>query len=139
MISRELVLILSTSWRACRAALKECPAVDDVHVIGRSKNTKVLLDEDFVIEKQVINGREITQKQPEGTFSQPNGTMCVHMVTWADRVVRGSEGDCLELYCGNGNFTVPMAHNFRRVVATEVRACGTAGCGRLLLQRCTGV
>lgn len=25
-----------------------------------------------------------------------------------------------ELYCGNGNFTIPLAANFRRVVATEV-------------------
>lgn len=25
-----------------------------------------------------------------------------------------------ELYCGNGNFTIPLASNFRRVVATEV-------------------
>ncbi|GIL59952.1 hypothetical protein Vafri_14608 [Volvox africanus] len=31
-----------------------------------------------------------------------------------------TEGDMLELYCGNGNFTVPLAQNFRRVVATEV-------------------
>ena len=31
-----------------------------------------------------------------------------------------SEWDLLELYCGNGNFTVPLAANFRRVVATEV-------------------
>ena len=32
-----------------------------------------------------------------------------------------SEGhDLLELYCGNGNFTVPLACNFRQVLATEV-------------------
>ncbi|GIL92594.1 hypothetical protein Vretifemale_20118, partial [Volvox reticuliferus] len=31
-----------------------------------------------------------------------------------------AEDDLLELYCGNGNFTVPLAQNFRRVVATEV-------------------
>jgi len=31
-----------------------------------------------------------------------------------------SAWDLLELYCGNGNFTVPLAANFRRVVATEV-------------------
>ncbi|GFR51654.1 hypothetical protein Agub_g14086, partial [Astrephomene gubernaculifera] len=28
--------------------------------------------------------------------------------------------DLLELYCGNGNFTIPLAQNFRFVLATEV-------------------
>ncbi|KAL6764932.1 uracil-5--methyltransferase-domain-containing protein [Haematococcus lacustris] len=28
--------------------------------------------------------------------------------------------DLLELYCGNGNFSIPLAQNFRRVVATEL-------------------
>ncbi len=36
------------------------------------------------------------------------------------QVSRGAGGDLLELYCGNGNFTIPLAQNFRRVVATEL-------------------
>jgi hypothetical protein len=28
--------------------------------------------------------------------------------------------ELLELYCGNGNFTLPLAANFRRVIATEL-------------------
>jgi len=31
-----------------------------------------------------------------------------------------NDHDLLELYCGNGNFSVPLAANFRRVLATEV-------------------
>jgi methylase of polypeptide subunit release factors len=43
------------------------------------------------------------------------------MLSWALRATRGSNAsDLLELYCGNGNFTIPLAGNFRRVVATEV-------------------
>ena len=50
----------------------------------------------------------------EGGFSQPNGRMCEKMLTWAAEVTRGSaEADLLELYCGNGNFTVALAPNFR--------------------------
>ena len=26
----------------------------------------------------------------------------------------------IELYCGNGNFTIPLAQNFRKVIATEI-------------------
>ena len=51
--------------------------------------------------------------QVEGAFSQPNGQMCAKMLAWGLDVTRGSEGDLLELYCGNANFTVPLAQNFR--------------------------
>ena len=51
--------------------------------------------------------------QIEGAFSQPNGGMCGNMLQWARAVTRGSTGDLLELYCGNGNFTIALAENFR--------------------------
>ena len=31
-----------------------------------------------------------------------------------------SGGNLLELYCGNGNFTLPLATRVRRVLATEI-------------------
>jgi len=52
--------------------------------------------------------------QVESTFSQPNGEVCGKMLAWARDVTRGcEEGDLLELYCGNGNFTIALADNFR--------------------------
>jgi tRNA (uracil-5-)-methyltransferase len=52
--------------------------------------------------------------QVEGGFSQPNGRMCEKMLAWAAGATRGSGAhDLLELYCGNGNFTVALAPNFR--------------------------
>ncbi len=91
-----------------------------IQLIGRSRKTKILLDQDFVIEKLDINGRKYTYKQVENSFSQPNGEVCQHMIQWALDVTQGAGGDMVELYCGNGNFTLPMAQNFRRVVATEI-------------------
>ncbi|HGC3462126.1 TPA: tRNA (uridine(54)-C5)-methyltransferase TrmA [Escherichia coli] len=35
-------------------------------------------------------------------------------------VTKGSKGDLLELYCGNGNFSLALARNFDRVLATEI-------------------
>jgi tRNA (uracil-5-)-methyltransferase len=32
----------------------------------------------------------------------------------------------LELYCGNGNFSLPLAQNFRRVLATEISKTSVA-------------
>jgi hypothetical protein len=107
---------------SCRKRLKVLPGAEEVHVIGRSRGCQIVMDQDFVVERQLVHGRTYTQMQAEGTFSQPNGVVCQDMVSWASRVVQGSPGDCLELYCGNGNFTIPMAQHFRRVVATEVRA-----------------
>lgn len=101
----------------------------EVHILGRSKKARILLDRDYVVESQTIAGKTFTQKQPEGSFSQPNGAMCEKMVAWAEKQTRGSTGDLLELYCGNGNFTIPLAANFRRVVATEV-------CASLLPEMC---
>ena len=31
---------------------------------------------------------------------------------------QGERGDLLELYCGNGNFSIALAQNFRKVLAT---------------------
>jgi tRNA (uracil-5-)-methyltransferase len=42
------------------------------------------------------------------------------MLTWAVEKSKNSGGDLVELYCGNGNFTLPLAQNFGRVLATEV-------------------
>lgn len=110
----------------CRVKLAECPSVEEVHVIGRSKGKKIVLDQDYVVERMTIGGRDFTQKQPTGSFSQPNGLVCRHMVGWAHAATLDSPGDLLELYCGNGNFTIPLARNFRRVVATELCKASTA-------------
>jgi tRNA (uracil-5-)-methyltransferase len=42
------------------------------------------------------------------------------MLEWAQDVTRDADGDLLELYCGNGNFSLAMAHNFNQVLATEI-------------------
>ena len=46
------------------------------------------------------------------------------MLNWAHGQCADSDGDLLELYCGNGNFTLPLSTRFRRVLATEVAKSG---------------
>ena len=47
--------------------------------------------------------------------------VCEQMLGWAFDATRGfEESDLCELYCGNGCFTIALAPNFRRVVATEL-------------------
>src|SRR5690606_38969348 len=46
--------------------------------------------------------------------------VCQKMLEWACEAAEQSDKDLLELYCGNGNFTLPLSTKFRRVLATEL-------------------
>lgn len=91
-----------------------------VHIIGRSRGQKEVLGFDYVIEELQVNGRRFRYQQVEASFTQPNAKVCEKMLSWAVNNSKDFGGDLLELYCGNGNFTLPLAQNFRKVVATEV-------------------
>jgi len=89
-------------------------------IIGRSRKQKIIIGNDFVTEKfDLLNGNYIYQ-QPENSFSQPNADVCSHMLNWAIKTVGTQNADLLELYCGNGNFTLPLAKCFNKVLATEI-------------------
>lgn len=92
----------------------------NIDIVGRSRKKKWVLDRDYVNECFHINGREYHYQQIENTFTQPNGGVCEQMISWALDVTRTTGADLVEFYCGNGNFTLPLAQNFRRVVATEI-------------------
>lgn len=108
---------LDEHWETKARALKERLNVD---LIGRSRKQKVVMDRDYVIEKLQVGGQTFEYQQVETGFTQPNGRVCEKMLTWAVEHSREFGGDLLELYCGNGNFTLPLAQNFRHVLATEL-------------------
>ncbi len=108
---------LDESWET---AARELATVLDVQLIGRSRGQKLVLDRDWVLEKFELGGRTLRYRQIEGSFTQPNGGVNRRMLGWACEQAAGLGGDLLELYCGNGNFTVALAPLFERVVATEV-------------------
>lgn len=92
----------------------------DINIIGRSRKQKIVIGQDYVIEQLTVAGRRYQYQQIEGSFTQPNAAICQDMLNWAYEEVEHLGGDLLELYCGNGNFTLPLAQRFRRVLATEV-------------------
>ena len=89
-------------------------------VIGRSKKQKVILDRDYVTESFELDCGKVDYQQIETAFSQPNAKVCISMLNWAFQHAKKLRGDLLELYCGNGNFTLPLARAFDKVFATEV-------------------
>jgi tRNA (uracil-5-)-methyltransferase len=42
------------------------------------------------------------------------------MITWAIEQVKENGSDLIELYCGLGNFTLPLSRYFDNVLATEI-------------------
>lgn len=94
-------------------------------IIGRSRKQKIVLERDWVNETLEVEAKQFHYRQTEGGFTQPNGFMNQQMLTWAraaSRAIIEKEGehDLLELYCGNGNFSVALADCYRQVLATEI-------------------
>ncbi|CEI51957.1 tRNA (uridine(54)-C5)-methyltransferase TrmA [Acinetobacter bereziniae] len=92
----------------------------NIKIIGRSRGQKLVLSDEFVVEELQVFERKFQYKQIESSFTQPNAQVCQKMLQWACQAVNGDNQDLLELYCGNGNFTLPLSLNFNRVLATEL-------------------
>ncbi|RYY75566.1 MAG: tRNA (uridine(54)-C5)-methyltransferase TrmA [Gammaproteobacteria bacterium] len=102
------------------SAAKNLQTKLSIFVIGRSKNQKIVVEQDFVIEQLQAGEMRFHYQQIESGFTQPNARVCEKMLTWAVEKSQDWGGDLIELYCGNGNFTMPLSQNFERVLATEL-------------------
>ncbi|MFI3255830.1 MAG: tRNA (uridine(54)-C5)-methyltransferase TrmA [Psittacicella sp.] len=93
----------------------------NLNIIGRAKNTKIELDKDYVLESLSTDDGIFKYKQIENSFTQPNALVNTKMINWAKNCLGSKENnDLLELYCGNGNFTLPLSKSFNNVLATEI-------------------
>ncbi|RCL22387.1 tRNA (uridine(54)-C5)-methyltransferase TrmA [Pseudomonas sp. AFG_SD02_1510_Pfu_092] len=108
---------LDEAWEVAARQLAEELAVS---VIGRSKGKRLVIGRDYAVEKLDVAGRVFSYRQPEGAFTQPNGAVNQKMLSWAYEAIGERDDDLLELYCGNGNFTLPLATRVRQVLATEI-------------------
>ncbi|MNM27880.1 tRNA/tmRNA (uracil-C(5))-methyltransferase [compost metagenome] len=108
---------LDEAWETAARQLAEELGVS---IIGRSKGKRLVIGRDYAVEKLDVAGRVFSYRQPEGAFTQPNGAVNQKMLSWAFEAIGEREDDLLELYCGNGNFTLPLATRVRQVLATEI-------------------
>ena len=113
---------LDDTWTEAATALKARlnAAGFPLDLIGRARKLKIPLDRDYVIEQLRVDESVYTYQQYENSFTQPNAAVAEKMLAWATDCTRKSRGDLLELYCGNGNFSLALANNFDRVLATEL-------------------
>jgi len=91
-----------------------------VALVGRSRKQKIVIGQNFVRESLTVNDRAFSYLQYEQAFTQPNAGVNTSMISWACERGAGLSGDLLELYCGNGNFTLPLSLHFDNVLATEL-------------------
>jgi len=108
---------LDDAWEVAARQLAEQLGVS---LIGRSKGKRLVIGRDYAVEKLDVAGRVFSYRQPEGAFTQPNGAVNQKMLSWAFDAIGERDDDLLELYCGNGNFTLPLATRVRQVLATEI-------------------
>jgi tRNA (uracil-5-)-methyltransferase len=93
----------------------------NISIIGRSRKQRVVLTKDYLIQNLSVDGVEYRYKYYELGFTQPNSYVNSKMIKWAvDRAKEIDYGDFLEMYCGLGNFTIPLSKQFKRVLATEI-------------------
>ncbi len=92
----------------------------NIKIIGRSRKQKEVLSEDFINEELNIDGENFKFHYKEGGFTQPNTKVNVKMIEWVLKHLEKSDKDLCELYCGGGNFTIPLSKKFNKVLATEI-------------------
>lgn len=129
---------LGEEWERQARALE---AELGIMIIGRSRKQRIVLTRDHVWERLDVDGRTLHYQQVENSFTQPNAHICQKMLSWAREVTASQQAeglnqdflnqallnkDLVELYCGNGNFTIALADNFRRVLATEISRTSVA-------------
>lgn len=111
---------LDDQWiEECKALKARLASKYKIDFVGRARKQKVILDRDFVVETLKVDDKEYIYKQVENSFTQPNAVVCEHMLSWAKNA-KEYKGDLLELYCGNGNFSLALADKFDKVLATEI-------------------
>ncbi len=112
---------LEDNWIVEVEKLKiQLSSIAPVDIIGRAKKQKIIADKDFVMESLQVGNKIYTYQQVENSFTQPNAGVNEQMLLWAQQATKDACGDLIELYCGNGNFSIALAENFDRVLGTEI-------------------
>ena len=108
---------LDDSWEKDAKKLAQTLKVD---IIGRSRGQKVVVTKEYIDESLTILGKQYHYRLYDTGFTQPNIGVNEKMIGWVKDKIGNNEFDLLELYCGSGNFTIPLSFHFRFVLATEI-------------------
>ena len=108
---------LDDNWNALAKTIEEKL---NIKVMGRSRKQKIVLSSESINETLTINNQNFKFAYQEGGFTQPNTNVNIQMIEWVLNNIETSSNDLCELYCGGGNFTIPLSTKFNKVLATEI-------------------
>ncbi len=91
-----------------------------IYIVGRSRKQKIIIGQDYITETLSVNVDTYKSQHIENSFTQPNARVNEKMIAWSLKDLKDTDNDLLELYCGAGNFTIPFAKHFKKVLATEI-------------------
>lgn len=90
-----------------------------VNLIARSKGKKLIFGNENLNDELVIGEKIFKYTFSDNAFLQPNKKVNEKMILWALSCVDDGK-DFLEMYCGHGNFTIPLSFKFNKTLATEI-------------------
>lgn len=91
----------------------------NVSIVARSRGKKLIFGDEILREDLDVSNSWLKYLVSHDGFIQPNRAINEKMLEFA-RIHIKNPRDLLELYCGHGNFTIALASEFRRVLATEI-------------------
>lgn len=108
---------LDASWEI---EAKKLAKTLNIELIGRSRGVKKVITKEYINETLTIKDKKYHYKLYDTGFTQPNAYVNEKMISWVKQMIGESKKDLLELYCGHGNFTLPLSTGFKQVLATEI-------------------
>lgn len=99
--------------------LKENLKIPNLCIMARSRGEIAQTQSPNLIDSLNIDDEIYKLSYQETAFIQPNREVNQKMISWAKTCIKDSK-DMLELYCGHGNFTIPLSFKFKKVLATEI-------------------
>ena len=107
---------LQEEWIQSAKAIQD--SIENLSIIGRSKKQKVLIGAEDLEVLSSYDNSNFKILQNDLVFFQPNFYLYSLMISFISKQL-DEPMDLLELYCGCGGFTLPLASIFEKVFATE--------------------
>ena len=107
---------LQEEWIQAAKAIQD--SIENLSIIGRSKKQKVLIGAEDLEVLSSYENSNFKILQNDLVFFQPNFYLYSLMISFISKQL-DEPMDLLELYCGCGGFTLPLASIFEKVFATE--------------------
>lgn len=93
----------------------------NLNLIIRSRKQKLVFGDEELKQSLIYAGGKLNFTYTNDSFIQPNTHINEAMMSYIYNILKTSKNqDLLELYCGFGNFTLPFARLFDKVLATEI-------------------